>query len=160
MYVPSNRKQSSLLPHDPKKTNGFHAPINVKKGHFFVVDFFVWYFFTMLRMEDGVVLKACYTKHSSSHLSLCIAIRDLFRMIIMMSSVFLFSFSVCKLLFCLNQYWLINGWFINWVSIGQISLSVNHKIISKSTSINLFCHDQCSRVRYAFVRVWGSDFFR
>ena len=46
--------------------------------------------------ENGVVLKACYTKHSSSHLSLCIAIRDLFRMIIMISSVFLFSFSVCK----------------------------------------------------------------
>ena len=32
--------------------------------------------------------------------------------------------------FCLNLYWLINGWFINWVSIDQISLSVNHKIIS------------------------------
>ena len=62
----------------------------------FVVDFFVCYLFIMMRMEDGVVLKACYTKHSSSHLSLCIAIRDLFRMIIMISSVFLFSFSVCK----------------------------------------------------------------
>ena len=52
----------------------------------FVVDFFVCYLFIMMRMEDGVVLKACYTKHSSSHLSLCSVIRDLFRMIIMMSS--------------------------------------------------------------------------
>ena len=62
----------------------------------FVVDFFVCYLFIMMRMEDGVVLKASYTKHSSSHLSLCSVIRDLFRMIIMMSSVFLFQGPDCK----------------------------------------------------------------